>query len=216
MDEKVVINLIKKQCSKYGNPIVNEIADLNNDSFKVLISCLLSLRTKDITTAKASKRLFIKADTPYKLVKLSDKEIEKLIYPVGFYKRKSKNLKEVCKHLIENHNGQVPNKEKDLLKIKGVGRKTMNICLTYAFNNEEGLAVDTHVNRISNRLGWVKTKTPEETELALKEKLDKKYWKDINNVFVQFGQNICKPVSPYCSKCSVNKYCQKINVNKSR
>ena len=216
MDKKVVINLIKKQCSKYGAPIVNEIADLNNDSFKVLISCLLSLRTKDITTAKASKRLFIKADTPYKLVKLRNKEIEKLVYPVGFYKRKSKNLKEVCKHLIENHNGRVPNKEKDLLKIKGVGRKTMNICLTYAFNNEEGLAVDTHVNRISNRLGWVKTKTPEETELALKEKLDKKYWKDINNVFVQFGQNICKPVSPYCSKCSVNKYCQKINVNKSR
>ena len=212
----IEIKLIKKECEKYQNPIVTEIADLSENPFKVLISCLLSLRTKDAVTAKASKRLFEVADTPEKIIKLNIKQIEKLIYPVGFYKTKARRIKEICKVLIEKYRSKVPESEEELLKLKGIGRKTMNIVMTYGFHSKDHIAVDTHVKRIPNRLGWVKTKTPEETEKELLKVIPKKYWHDINNDLVTFGQNICVPVSPFCSKCPVNKYCNKIGVKKHR
>jgi len=211
-----IIKLIKKECKEYQNPIVTEIANLTNNTFKVLISCLLSLRTRDTVTEKASKRLFDVADTPEKILELNIKNIEKLIYPVGFYKTKAKRLKEICKIIIEKYNGKVPDSEEELLKLKGVGRKTMNIVMTYGFNKKDFIAVDTHVHRISNRLGWVKTKNPEQTEIALKKVIQKKHWRDINDLLVTFGQNVCVPVSPFCSKCPVNRYCQKINVKNHR
>ena len=213
--DKVII-LIKKECNNYQNPIVTELADLTKDPFKVLISCLLSLRTKDAVTAKASKKLFEAADTPQNILRLNTEQIEKLIYPVGFYKTKAKRIKDICKILTDKYNGKVPNKEDELLELKGVGRKTMNIVMTYGFNSNNHIAVDTHVHRISNRLGWVKTKKPEETEKRLLRVLPKKYYYDINDLLVKFGQNICVPISPFCSKCSVRKYCPRIGVKKYR
>jgi len=149
------------------------------------------------------------------MAKLSTEEIQKLIYPVGFYKRKAQEIKEISEMLIEKYNGKVPNSLDELLKIKGVGRKTANLVITEAFD-QYGICVDTHVHRISNRLGWVKTKTPEQTEMALRKVLPKRYWKTINPILVTFGQNICKPVSPLCSSCPIVSYCPKIGVKKFR
>ena len=208
--------MLKEECNKFNNPIVTEIADLNKDPFKVLVSCLLSLRTKDAVTAIASKKLFAKADTPEKILKLNIKEIEKLIYPVGFYKTKAKRLKEICKVLIENYNSRVPDSEEELLNLKGVGRKTMGIVMCYGFNKNSHIPVDSHVHQMSNRIGWVKTRTPEQTEQELIEIIPRKHWHDLNDLLVKFGQNICVPVSPYCSKCVISKYCPKINIKKSR
>ncbi len=213
---EIIIKLMKEDCEKYENPIVTEISDLTKSPFKVLISCLLSLRTKDQVTALASKRLFEETDSPEKLIKLDVKEIEKLIYPVGFYKRKARNLKEICKVLIEKYNSKVPDTEEELLKLKGVGRKTMGIVMCYAYGKNSHIPVDSHVHEVSNRLGWVKTKKPEETEMELVKIIDKKHWHDLNDLFVKYGQNVCVPVSPYCSKCVVNKYCKRINVKYSR
>ncbi len=213
---KIIINLLKKECEKYKNPIVTEIADLHKDPFKVLISCLLSLRTKDAVTAIASKRLFDIANTPEKLVELDLNTIEKLIYPVGFYKTKAKRLKDISKVLIDKYNGKVPDNEQDLLSLKGVGRKTLGIVMCYGFNKDNYIPVDSHVHEISNRLGWVKTKNPEQTEQVLYKIIPKKYWHDLNDLFVNYGQNICVPVSPFCSKCIINKYCKKINIKHSR
>ena len=211
-----IIKSIKKQTENYENAIITEIGDLTNDPFKVLISCLLSLRTKDAVTAKASKRLFDVADTPEKMLKININEIQKLIYPVLYYRVKSKRIKEICKVLIENYNSRVPNDEQALLKLKGVGRKTMNIVMTYGFKSNNHIAVDTHVHRISNRLGLVKTKTPEETEQELLKVIPKEYYYDTNDRLVVFGQNICVPISPFCSKCELNKKCPKNGVEKYR
>ena len=212
----IVLKLIKKECRKYNNPIVTEISDLTKNPFKVLISCILSLRTKDAVTAKASKRLFEIADTPEKILKLRTKEIEKLIYPVGFYKTKAKNLKSICRDLKEKYNGNVPNSEEELLKLKVVGRKTMGITMCYGFNKCSHIPVDSHVHQVTNRLNWVKTKMPEQTEKELYKIIPKKHWRNFNDLFVKFGQNICVPVSPFCSRCPLNKYCQKIGVKRSR
>jgi len=212
---KPVMAILKKEVRKFREPILTKISK-KRDPFKVLISCILSLRTKDNVTGLASKRLFSKADIPKKILKLKTREIEKLIYPVGFYKTKAKNLKILCRQLLDNHKGKVPHSEEDLLKLKNVGRKTMNIVRTYGFDDPEGLAIDIHCFRIPNRLGWVKTKTPEETEFVLRKTLPKKYWRDFNDIFVIFGQNICVPVSPFCSKCPISKYCPKIGVKRSR
>ncbi|MBI2148310.1 endonuclease III [Candidatus Woesearchaeota archaeon] len=213
---EAVINLIKKECEKYNNAIVTEIGDITKNPFKVLISCLLSLRTKDAVTAIASRQLFKVADTPEKILRLNTKQIEKLIYPVGFYKTKARRIKEICKVLIKNYSGKVPDNEEELLKLKGVGRKTMNIVMTYGFHSKNHIAVDTHVHRIPNRLGWIKTKKPDETEKQLLRIIPKEYYHDINDLFVVFGQNICVPISPFCSKCPVKKYCHKINIKKHR
>jgi len=176
---------------------------------------LLSLRTQDKNTEKASKKLFIVADTPKKIIKLPIKKLEKLVYSSGHYKKKARTLKHVSSELIKRFNGKVPNDKEKLLSIKGVGPKTANIVLNFAFDKLV-LPIDTHCHRIPNRLGWVKTKTPEKTEKELEKILPKKYWREFNGIFVLFGKTICQPVSPWCSKCPINKYCSRIGVKRSR
>lgn len=213
-----VIAVLKEEYKRFKEPIVSQIAyDKVSPAnpFKILISTILSLRTKDETTKSASLRLFSVSATPYEMVKLANGDIEKLIYPVGFYKTKSKNIIDVCKALIEKYDGQVPDSIEELLTLKGVGRKTANLVVTLGYG-KLGVCVDTHVHRISNRFGYVKTKTPEETEFALRAKLDKKYWIIYNDLLVSYGQNVCKPISPFCSKCRINEYCAKVGVTKSR
>lgn len=211
----IIIPILEKTVRELDAPIVTRIKKEDNDPFKILIGTILSLRTKDKTTEEASKRLFAVANTPLEMAKLTTEEIQQLIYPVGFYKRKAQEIKEISEVLIEKYNGKVPDSLGELLKIKGVGRKTANLVITEAFD-EYGICVDTHVHRISNRLGWVKTKTPEETEMALRKILPKQYWKTINPILVTFGQHICKPVSPLCSSCPIESYCPKIGVTKFR
>ncbi len=210
-----VLQILEKEYPKWNAPVVTLLAQHTKDPYKVLISTIISLRTKDEVTAKASERLFKLADNPYDMVKLSEEEIAKAIYPAGFYKNKAKNILEISKTLIEKYNGKVPDKLEELLKLKGVGRKTANLVLSLGFN-KPAICVDIHVHRICNRLGFVKTKTPEETEFELMKKVPKKYWGKINNLLVAFGQTICKPVSPLCSKCPVEKYCEKVGVERSR
>jgi endonuclease III len=185
------------------------------DPFKVLVACLLSLRARDETTEKISKELFKIADTPEKLIKIPDKKLEKIIFSTGHYKKKTQTLKSVSKELIERFNSRVPHNKQDLLSIKGIGPKTANIVLNFAYN-QPTLPIDTHCHRIPNRLGWIKTKNPELTEIELMKILPKKYWKEFNAIFVLFGRTICLPISPKCSICPVNKYCEKINVLRSR
>lgn len=207
-----VIQIVKKESKKFTLPTVSEVS-LSKDPYKVLISCILSLRTRDETTLPASSRLFKLASTPAEMIKLEDKTIEQAIYPVGFYKRKTKTIKEISKALIENYNSIVPSSLDELLKFKGIGRKTANIVLVYAYD-KDAIPVDTHLHRIPNRLGWIKTKTPEETEIKLREIVPKRYWKDLNDTFVTFGQNICKPIGPKCSICPVNGFCSYYKTNK--
>lgn len=186
-----------------------------NEPFKILISCLLSLRTQDKNTEKASQQLFSVASTPQQILKLPIKKLEKLIYSSGHYKKKARTLKHVSKEIIRKHKGKVPNKKQELLAIKGIGPKTANIVLSFAFN-KPCLPIDTHCHRIPNRLGWLKTKKPEDTELELEKILPKKYWKEFNALFVLFGKTICKPINPWCSKCPVNNYCRKVGISRSR
>ena len=215
-NEKIdkIIEILKEEYKKLKKPAVTQIS-YGKDPFKVLISTILSLRTKDEVTIKASKKLFKHAKTPWEILKLPEEKIKELIYPVGFYKRKAKNILEICKELIEKYNGDVPDSLDELLKLKGVGRKTANLVITLGFN-KHGICVDTHVHRISNRLGIVKTKTPEETEFELRKVLPKKYWIQYNDLLVTWGQNICTPISPKCSICTISAYCKKENVKKHR
>ncbi len=209
-----IIKILKKEVKKWKDPIVTVISR-DRDPFKVLISCLLSLRTKDETTAEASKRLFAIGDTPAKLVKIDTKKIEKAIFPVGFYKRKAVTVKDICQKLLGEYDSKVPDEIDELLKLKGVGRKTANLVVTLGYN-KPGICVDTHVHRISNRLGYVKTKTPEETEFRLREALPRKYWIVYNDLLVAYGQNLCRPISPFCGQCKIAGYCKRIGVDKSR
>ncbi len=209
-----VINILKKETKKWKSPVVTEISR-KKDPFKVLISCLLSLRTKDETTAGASKRLFALGDTPSQLLKINKKKIEEAIYPVGFYKRKTETIQHICHKLIQDYNGEIPKEIDELLKLKGVGRKTANLVVTLGYG-KPGICVDTHVHRISNRFGYIKSGKPDETEFKLREKLPRKYWIDYNDLLVTFGQNICRPISPFCSKCLVYKYCGRVGVGHSR
>ena len=199
---KKVIKLVKKEVQKYENPVVAEIG--NKSPFHVLISCILSLRTRDETTAHVSSELFKKANTPNEILHMK-RNLEKTIRSVNYYKTKSKRIREICK-ILAKRNNKVPETMDDLLELPGVGRKTANIVLVYGFG-KEGMPVDTHVHRIPNRLGWVNTKKPEQTEDALRKIIPKKYWKDFNDIFVTFGQNVCKPVSPKCEKCPVTIHC---------
>ncbi|MEE8484746.1 MAG: endonuclease III [Nitrospinota bacterium] len=208
------VNILRKEIKKYKMPIVSKYAKVRSP-FKVLISTLLSLRTKDQTTEAACENLFEAADTPEKILRLPLKKIEKLIFPVGFYRVKAKTLHRVCKILLEKHGGQVPADLDTLLKIKGIGRKTANLVVTIGFNLP-GICVDVHVHRISNRWGYVKTSTPEKTEFALREKLPAKYWMEYNDLLVTYGQNVCKPVSPFCSSCTLERLCPKIGVGSRR
>ncbi len=187
----------------------------NPDTFKILISCLLSLRTQDKNTEISSGRLFAVAQTPKQILKLPMKKLEKLIFSSGHYRKKARTLKHVSEVLLERFNGKVPKTREELMSIKGIGPKTANIVLAFAFGKKV-LPIDTHCHRIPNRLGWIKTKTPEKTEEELNKILPKKYWADFNSIFVQFGKTICQPVSPKCSICPVNEYCPRIGVKRSR
>lgn len=209
-----IVTTLKRENKKYIVPIVTRVS-MTKSPFMVLISCLLSLRTKDKVTAEASNRLFKLADNPEKMLGLSIKNIEKTIYPVGFYKTKSKRIKEICKTLLDNYGGVVPDEIDELLKLKGVGRKTANLVVTLGYG-KLGICVDTHVHRISNRLGLVKTKTPEQTEFTLRKKLPQKHWLIYNDLLVTYGQNLCVPISPWCSKCKIFKYCKRVGVKKFR
>ncbi len=211
-----IINLLKQEIRHFENPIATEIGERTKDPFLVLISCILSLRTKDTTTGPASKRLFDLADNPKDMLKLSKKQIEKAIFPVGFYPTKARYIKKTCKILIEKYDGKVPDNEEELLKLPGIGRKCMGITMCYGFGKNSHIPVDTHVHKLTNRLGWVKTKTPEKTEQELMKIIPRKYWHDLNNLLVAHGQNVCVPISPFCSKCYIKKYCPRIGVSKSR
>jgi endonuclease-3 len=210
-----VMAILAKEVGRLGVPVVTEIAGGRKRPFEVLIATLLSLRTKDEVTRAASARLFQKVSTPRDMLKLSEEEIRALIYPVGFYKRKARVLREVCATLIERFGGRVPDDLDTLLELKGVGRKTANLVVTLGFG-KQGICVDTHVHRVSNRLGYVRTKTPEETEQALRRKLPPRYWIRFNDYLVAHGQNVCKPVSPLCSRCPLRSYCGKVGVTRHR
>ena len=183
------------------------------DSFKnpylVLIACILSLRTNDKTTYPATLRMLELAKTPKEMKNVSVEDLSKAIYPVGFYENKARQIIELSKTIDEELGGKVPGEIEDLIKFKGVGRKTANLVLSLGFN-KPAICVDVHVHRIFNRLGYIKTKTPEETEFALREKLPQKYWIDINTLLVTHGQNVCKPIKPKCSECPIARYCAKI------
>ena len=210
-----IISLIEEDIKKKELPIVTKLAEENRDPFKILISTLLSLRTKDEVTAIATQRLFALAKTPAEMQKFKEEEIQKAIYPVGFYRNKAETILNVCRTLINRFDSRVPENIEELLSIRGVGRKTANLVVALGYNGP-GLCVDTHVHRISNRLGYVHTKTPEETEFALREKLPAEYWIKYNTLMVSFGRNTCRPVSPLCSLCSVSKYCKRVGVTKIR
>lgn len=210
-----VIKILKKELAVGTMPIVSHLAEDQHDPFMILISTLLSLRTKDEVTAVATERLFALASTPEEMLKVTQAKIAKTIYPVGFYHVKSRTIHSVCRDLIKRFNSQVPDDLDELLSIKGVGRKTANLVVSLAYG-KEGICVDTHVHRISNRLGYVRTKTPDETEFALRAKLPHQHWIIYNTIMVAFGRKTCKPVSPLCTKCPVRKYCDRVGVTLSR
>jgi endonuclease III len=210
-----IIGILRRESPKWDVPAVTLEAETSHDPFRVLISTVLSLRTKDETTAQASGRLFRIADTPEKMLELPETEIIRAIYPVGFYRTKAKNIRGICRDLIEKYDSRVPDDLEKLLQFNGVGRKTANLVLTLGYG-KHGICVDTHVHRISNRLGYIETRDPLETEMALRKKLPKRFWIEYNSLLVAFGQHTCRPISPKCSLCPVENYCDKAGVRKSR
>ncbi len=210
------VRIIQKEIRQWQEPVVGVVAkESGRDPFLVLISTLLSLRTKDKTTREAGDRLFALARTPTTMLKLSLKKIEQAIYPVGFYRTKAKSIHEICRRLISEHGGKVPNSIDELVALPGVGRKTANLVVTIGFG-KPGICVDIHVHRISNRWGYINTKTPEESEMVLRKKLPKQYWIIYNDLLVPYGQNQCLPVSPRCSTCRLTDLCDRVGVTKSR
>lgn len=207
--------LLAEAVKSWPSPAVTIVSQREGNPFKVLVSCILSLRTQDRTTGPASERLFGLADTPAKMLSLSPDEIEQAIYPVGFYRNKAAQILDICRTLVDKYGGQVPGDLDELLTFRGVGRKTANLVLTLGFG-KLAICVDTHVHRICNRWGYTSTKTPAETEFALRAKLPQKYWPVINDYLVTFGQNQCTPVSPRCSTCVLVCFCNRVGVTKSR
>ncbi len=207
--------ILRREAPSWGAPVVTLIAEQTGDPFRVLISTILSLRTKDETTAAASHRLFAHATTPEDMLRLRAPTIARLIYPVGFYRTKARAIRAICRTLIERWEGAVPRDLDALLTLHGVGRKTANLVLTLGFR-DPGICVDTHVHRITNRLGYVRTRTPDETERALRRKLPAAHWIEINDLLVAFGQHLCRPISPHCTRCPVTAYCARRGVTISR
>jgi len=207
IDLDIVVSRLKKEYKKYKQPIVSRVKEISKDPYRILVSTLISLRTKDAVTETASVALFKLASTPEKMIQLKPAQIEKAIYPAGFYRNKAKAIIDISKTLLEKHNGRVPDNIEDLLSLKGVGRKTANLVLSLGYNIP-AICVDTHVHRISNRIGAVKTKNPEETEFALQKILKKKYWIVYNDILVTWGQNVCKPINPQCVNCVLNDICE--------
>lgn len=213
---KKIISLLKANTKNFAPTLVDYvIKKYGKDPYLILISCILSLRAKDTVTIHICDDLFSIAKTPQDIINLKQDKLEKIIYKSGFYKTKAKNIINITKIILEKYNNIVPNNKKDLLDMPGVGIKTANLVLGQAYNIP-AICVDTHVHRISNRLGLIKTKTPEYTEIALQEIVPEEYWTDLNNLLVKWGQNICTPMSPKCSICKINKFCDKVGITKSR
>jgi endonuclease-3 len=210
-----VMDILRREAPAWGAPIVTLIAETTGDPFRVLISTILSLRTQDETTAAASRRLFARAATPAAMLRLREATIARLIYPVGFYRTKARAIRATCTALIERFGGEVPRDLDALLTLQGVGRKTANLVLTLGFK-AQGICVDTHVHRITNRLGYVRTRSPNETEQALRRKLPHAHWIEINDLLVAFGQHLCRPISPHCSRCPLTAYCPRRGVTAHR
>jgi endonuclease-3 len=210
------IRIVKREIRQWQEPVLGIVArDSGRNPFLILISCLLSLRTKDKTTHEASDRLFALAQTPADMLTLPLKKIEQAIYPVGFYRTKAKSIHGICRRLIDDYGGNVPDSLEKLVTLPGVGRKTANLVVTVGYG-KPGICVDIHVHRISNRWGYIKTNTPEESEDALRKKLPTQYWIKFNDLLVPYGQNLCLPVSPFCSQCKLTAYCDRVGVTKSR
>jgi endonuclease-3 len=207
-----IIRILRKEVPQWKVPA---LAHFSDTPFRTLISCILSLRTQDRTTMDASTCLFSVADTPQRILEIRTSRLEKLIYPVSFYRVKAQTIKKIARDVIDKFGGQVPDSLAELLTLPGVGRKTANIVVTLAFK-KPGIAVDIHVHRISNRLGYVSTKNPDDTEMVLRKKLPRRHWIVLNDLLVTFGQNLCKPVSPFCSKCPIGGYCERVGVERSR
>src|SRR5262245_57570667 len=207
-----IVRVLRKEIRQWPVPAIGHYVET---PFTVLISCILSLRTQDKTMNAASERLFAIANTPRKMLATPVSVIQKAIYPVAFYRVKARTIHSICEQLIDRFGGEVPSKLETLLELPGVGRKTANIVVTLAFQ-KAGIAVDTHVHRISNRLGYVKTKTADETEMALRKKLPRRYWLIYNDLLVSYGQNLCTPISPFCSKCKIAVYCRRVGVTTRR
>jgi endonuclease-3 len=207
-----VMRILRKEASHWPIPAIGHYLET---PFTVLISCILSLRTQDKTTNAASDRLFAIATTAKKMLGTPIELIQDAIYPVAFYRVKARTIHSICEQLIERFAGEVPSRLEQLLELPGVGRKTANIVVTLAFR-KAGIAVDTHVHRISNRLGYVKTRNADETEMELRKKLPRRYWLIYNDLLVAYGQNLCKPISPFCSKCKISVYCSRAGVGTRR
>ena len=210
-----VLGVLRKEAAEWNVPVVTLTAVSSKSPFRVLVSTVLSLRTKDETTAEASARLFREASTPQTVLELGEKKVRDLIYPVGFYRVKAQNIIGICEKLIDEYDGRVPDSIDELLEFRGVGRKTANLVLSLGYG-KPAICVDIHVHRISNRWGYVDTKNPYETEMTLREKLPRKYWIEYNSLLVALGQQICRPLSPLCSRCPVSGYCPKRGVSRSR
>lgn len=209
------IRRLRREAPRWRTTALAAVAAQWHDPFRVLVACLLSLRTKDETTGPAAARLFALADTPEGIRRLSSRAIERAIYPVGFYRTKARVLREISQDLLARFGGAVPDDIDALLTLKGVGRKTANLVVTQGFN-KPGICVDVHVHRISNRWGYVRTKNPKETEFALRDKLPRRYWIEYNDLLVSFGQHLCRPISPLCSRCPVSRYCDRVGVKQHR
>lgn len=213
---QAIFKNLEKFYKSENQPSITKIARIcKNDPFKVLISTIISLRTKDEITLKSSLKLFNHADTPEQLLEFPLEELERIIFPAAFYKRKAVIIKEICEKLVNVYKSKVPENINDLLKLKGIGRKTATLVMIEGFGKNE-VCVDTHVHRITNRIGLVKTKSPDKTEIELKKIIPVKYWVKLNEILVVYGQKICKPISPLCSSCFIDKYCDRINVKSSR
>lgn len=214
-DIHAVIATLRDEYQNWQTPAVTIVAQCNGSPFKVLISCIISLRTKDEVTALASARLFARAQTPETMAALSVDEVSQFIYPAGFYRTKAQQIASLSRRLLEEYNGAVPDSIDELLTFKGVGRKTANLVMTLGFG-KPGICVDVHVHRICNRLGYVATKNPNDTEMILRSQLPSEYWIGINDLLVAFGQNHCRPVSPRCSNCKLFGMCDRIGVKAAR
>lgn len=210
------LRIVKREIRQWEEPVLGVVArESKRDPFRILISCLLSLRTKDKTTSEASARLYALAHQPAPMLTVPLQKIEQAIYPVGFYRTKAKSIHAICRRLLDVYGGIVPDSIEELVTLSGVGRKTANLVVTVGFG-KPGICVDIHVHRISNRWGYIKTKTPEESEEALRRKLPKQHWITFNDLLVPFGQHLCQPVSPFCSKCKLIECCDRVGVKRSR
>ena len=215
LSTNAVMRRLESAIKEMEDPAIEKIAeDQKSDSFQVLVATMLSAQTKDAVTFAASKRLFRRAASPRVMVRLSVTEIEHLIYPVSFYRNKARHVKETCSQLVTRFNEQVPSTMDELLTLPGVGRKTANLVLIVALRSRSNICVDTHVHRISNRLGWVKTKTPEQTEVALYDVMPRRWWASVNLFLVTWGQNVCRPVYPLCGRCQIATQCPRLGVTR--